>query len=184
MLMVPPTIRNDASDPGGVVAASAASVGSGVGVPSSSVAVGDGLGVALDGLGVGDALGDGDGEDVGWSSTGGGCVGCGAGRSVGIGAGRGVGAGGGVGAAVGCGDGEGVGGGGSVTVTIGPVSGSGCGSLVEATKVTCQVPAGSVAEPCQVPSFALPLTLVRGTATLPTCAETAPAGCDGLAVEV
>ena len=114
---------------------------------------------------------------------------------MGRGVGRGVGGGGlgvavgcgvGVGAAVGCGvgagDGDGVGAGGPVTVTCGPGSGAG-GSALTALKITSQVPAGSVAVPCHVPSFALPLTLARTTVTLPTCAETDWAGCAGLPVE-
>ena len=93
---------------------------------------------------------------------------------------------GGAGVAVGSGVGGGVGGGGgSLTVTIGPRYGSGCGSLdVVAWKVTCQVPAGSVAVPSQVPLWALPLTLTRVTVTAPTCAHTTCAGRVGLSVEV
>jgi hypothetical protein len=142
-------------------------------------------------LGVGDGLGGCVG--VGTLSSVGGGVGRGAGTGAGGGFVGGDGAGGsGVGAAVGCGVGAGVGvGGGSVTVTIGPGSGSGCGSLeVVAWKVTCQVPAGSVAGgsvaggPCQVPSWALPLTLMSATVTPPTSAQTAWAGRTGLSVEV
>ena len=102
--------------------------------------------------------------------------------AVGSADGCGVGVGAAVGSGVGVGDGVGVGGGGPVTVTCGPGSGAG-GSALTALKVTSQVPAGSVAVPCQVPSLALPLTLTRATMTLPTCAETDWAGCAGLPVE-
>ena len=110
-------------------------------------------------------------------------MGRGVGRGVGVGGlGVAVGCGVGVGAAVGCGVGVGAGVGGSATVTCGPRSGGG-GEALTAVKITSQVPAGSVAVPCQVPSFALPLTLASATVTLPTCAETDCAGCAGLPVE-
>ena len=106
------------------------------------------------------------------------------GRGVGVGGVEvAVGCGVGVGATVGCGVGEGVGVGGPVTVTCGPSSGAG-GEALTALKITSQLPAGSVAVPCQVPSFALPLTLARATVTTPTCAETDWAGCAGLPVEL
>ncbi|MGH2417179.1 MAG: hypothetical protein ACRDFY_02500, partial [Candidatus Limnocylindria bacterium] len=109
----------------------------------------------------------------------------GAGGGVGRGAGRGVGCGGavgtGVGAAVGCGVGVG---GGAVTATVGPGKVAiGAPPLLKAVKVICHVPAGNSAEPSQVPSLALPFTRTRPTVTLPTVAETAWAGCEGLPVD-
>ena len=92
------------------------------------------------------------------------------------------GGGGGGGAIVGWGVGEGVGGGGSFTVTVGPRSGAG-GSLEVALKITAHVPAGSVAVPCQVPSLALPLTLMSVTVAPATSAQTDWAGWLGLPVD-
>ena len=118
MLIVPPTMRNDASiEPGWASSSSAASDdtrtsdGSEVSVPACVVP--EGVAVAEP-----DALADDDddpGAAVGSETS----VGCGIGAGVG---GRGGGA---VGAAVGAGVGVG---GGPVTVTTGPTSGSGCGS--------------------------------------------------------
>lgn len=101
----------------------------------------------------------------------------------GVALGCGVGVGAAVGCGVGVGEGEGVGVGGPVTVTFGPRSGAG-GEALTARKITSQLPAGSVAVPCQVPSFALPLTLTSVTVTAPACAATDCAGCEGLPVDV
>ena len=190
--MAPPTIRSDANlEPGGMSASptaglndTAVSIASwlssdgGDGAPDGvalsaepeTPAVGDGLGVVSRssttvGAGVGSAIGRvGAGDLVA------------VGACVGTGVGAAVGGGGGAGAAVG-GGGGGVGvGGGAVTVTIGPSSGSGGSLEVVAWNVTCQVPAGSVDVPCQVPSWAVPLTLVKVTVALPTAAQTACAG--------
>jgi hypothetical protein len=105
------------------------------------------------------------------------------GVTVGEGLGDGVAVKRGVGGRSGAGGGGG--GGCSVTVRIGPKSGSGCVSPeVVAWKVTCQIPAGSVAAPCQIPSWAVPSTFVNETVTLPTCAQMAWAGRAGLSVDV
>jgi hypothetical protein len=164
MLIVPPTMRKDASiDPGAESASSAlGSAGSRVPV-ASSVPVGDGEGAFGRPEPVGDGVGEVPGDASGGASVAGGGVGSGTGRGVG---------GGFVGGGGGGGVGSGVGTGASVTVTIGPTSGAGCGSAeVVALKVTCQVPAGRNAVPCQVPSLAEPLTLVSGTDIPATSAE-------------
>lgn len=194
--MLPPKISSDANlDPSDVPASFSAAGSNDPGVPAgssstSAVRVGvakDGVGRAEpEALGVGDGLdrsvcvgslpsvGGGGGRGTG-TGGGGGFVGGGGGRGVGAAVGRGVGDGVGVGVGVGA----------CVTVTIGPGSGAGCGSPeVAAWKVTCQVPAGSVAVPCQDPSWALPLTLTSVTVTPPTCAQTAWAGRVGLSVDV
>ena len=98
-----------------------------------------------------------------------------------VGAGVGV-AGGGVAVGGGVGTGVGVGvGGGPTTTTVGPAS---VGSLpcVAATKVTCQVPAGSVDWPVHVPSVAVPAVSRSPTEAGPTTAVTELAACCGLGV--
>jgi hypothetical protein len=72
-------------------------------------------------------------------------------------------------------------GGGPTTTTIGPLSD---GSLpgVAAVNVTCQVPAGSVDWPVQVPFVAVPEVSARPTEVEPTMAVTELAPCCGLGV--
>jgi hypothetical protein len=141
--------------------------------------------------GVGRADLDGEAEAVGVASpdaagvplgTGGPKVG--RGEAVGRG-GTGVGAavgGGAVGAGVGVGTGAGVGvGGGPTTTTAGPAR---VRSLpwISATKVTCQVPAGNVDWPVQVPSVGVPAVSASPTEAGPTRAVTELAACCELGV--
>ena len=100
---------------------------------------------------------------------------------IGVGAAVGVGVGG---VAVGGGVGTGVGvavGAGPTTMTVGPTS---VGSLpwISATKVTCQVPAGSVDWPVQVPFVVVPAVSASPTEAGPTMAVTELAACCGLVV--
>ena len=68
-----------------------------------------------------------------------------------------------------------------MTVTTGPSSGTGCGSAeIVAWNVTCQLPTGSDALPCQVPACVLPLARASGMVTLPASAQTAVAFRTGL----
>jgi len=181
---------------------SSAGAADGLGEPEPPEADGRGLPLPPDGVGegVGRAAPDPDGEAVGVArpdaagepeGIGGPNVGIGAGLDrggvgvgvrVGFAVGGGLAVGRGVAAGRGVGGGVGVGvGGGPTTTTVGPLS---VGSFpgVEATNVTCQVPAGSVDWPVQVPFVAVPLASVSPTEAGPARAVTAVAACCGLGV--
>lgn len=131
-----------------------------------------------DGEAVGVARADAAGarEGIGGPNVG---IGAALGR-VGVGVGFAVGRGLAVGRGVGAGVGVAVGGGPSTT-TVGPLS---VGSLpgVAATNVTCQVPAGSVDWPVQVPFVAVPAVSASPTEAGPTTAVTELAAFCGLGV--
>jgi hypothetical protein len=101
----------------------------------------------------------------------------------GVGAALGVGVGaGGIAVAGGVGTGVGVAvGAGPITMTVGPMS-VGSPPWISATKVTCQVPAGSVEEPVQVPSVVVPAVRASPIEAGPTMAVTELAACCALVV--